>query len=151
MYAVSKLTQDSQDFLNKVKNDKPSLIGLAKAIVQFKAIPGSEVEDIDLFYVDNHFTAVREAIGSINEIIVIDTAFVIETAKALWKARAYAAHPSKEKPYVLPGISTPNDVFGFGQVIAPELSAIINQSAFEIMDSYLGFVRVLADISKEEV
>ena len=151
MYAVSKLTQDSQDFLNKVKNDKPSLIGLAKAIVQYKPIPTSEVEDIDQFYIDNHFIAVREAVGSVNEIIVIDTAFVIETAKALWKARAYAANPSKEKPYVLPGVSTPNDVFGFGQIIAPELNALIAQSAFEIMDSYLGFVKVMADISKEEV
>ncbi len=147
MFVVSKISQESQSFISKVKIDDVSMIGLAKAIIEKKPVPNTECDDITLFYIDNHSSSVRELVGKINELTILNTDYVLNACKTLWKVRALAACPSDKLPYVLPNVSNCTDVFGFGEVVSPEMYSIIQTSAFEIMDTYLGFRKLLEEIT----
>jgi hypothetical protein len=147
MYAISKLTKESQDFLGSpAATGKTAYIGLAKAIVNTLAVPTADVEDIAEFYIDNLSMNVRDVVGKVNELVIIDTGFVLDTVKALWKARTLCAFPSKAEPIIFPGMCKPNDVYGFGNCLTPEVEQLICDCPLEIMKAYATFSRVISEI-----
>lgn len=150
MYAISKVSKESQDFISKVKCDNFCAIGLAKAIIASKPVPVSETDDIEMYFIDNHSLAVKDTISKVNELLVVDTAFVLEAARTLWKARAYAAVPCTDLPVVFPGMNKAIDVYGFGSCVSQDLDAMIHENPHEIMKAYLGFSRLIKEIETTE-
>lgn len=147
MYAVAKLNEQNKNFLNSpLAGGKKAYVGLAKAIVSRLAIPTGDVEDITDYYLTNISASVRATISNINELCVVDTGYVMEIVKTLWRARVLCAYPSKATPTIFPGMCKATDVYGFGCCTTPDLESIINESAYEIMQAYAGFTKVLLEI-----
>jgi len=63
------------------------------------ALPSSVVEDPTNFYNMQNLAGVRDAVGNINENIVLDCKDALEWTRNLWLVRYYAAHPQPHAYY----------------------------------------------------
>ena len=97
MYALTKLSKDSQDFITNltINNQSRSLVAtlaLARCLAYKAELPSSPIDDVESYYRSNCQITDTTMISKINELSILDIDSVIQYAKKFFMFRYSVVH-----------------------------------------------------------
>ena len=154
MYNVSKLSSDSKQFLQNISstsnnNQEVVLMAISKAVANELALPSSQVENPTEFYLNTVYTAVRNLISTINEMIVFDLNRAQEVIKTFWLVRYNILYPRK-KLFLTNSVISESHFFGFSSLLSPTDATFIQQNTNLLLVVCNGFSQMISEIGGTE-
>ena len=154
MYAITKLSQESQAFLNHLSmsgkaQSLHSSIAIAKALSNSLPVPSSEVDNIEMHYRSTHLLSVQKQLSDLNELIVVDTATILLYTQRFYQLRYQQVVPNKTI-CCLKSETAVQDFFGLTSFIDEATLAAIAVKPMEITKIHNGAVVFFCEIAQAE-
>jgi hypothetical protein len=98
MFSITKLDSTSQGFISELSSSNASRnyvssLCLAKALTHCSLLPTTPVDDVNAFYRTHVQVEIERKVNGINELLVLDTATVIDLSMKFYMLRYTTAHP----------------------------------------------------------
>lgn len=154
MYNVSKLSGDSKAFLQNLplvtkSNQEITAMALSKAIANELQLPSSPVESASDFYLQTVYLQVRDAVSTLNELVVVDLNRVQELVKTFWLVRYNVLFPRK-KLFLTNAVVSESHFFGFSSFLSPDDAVFIQNNTITLLQVCNGFSQIISEISVSE-
>jgi hypothetical protein len=150
MSLITKLSSESQQFLTSLTSANLSrsaavTVAISKVLTDFINIPSSPVEDPILYYNSQLRLSLEQQISMLNELVIIDTAAVLDVCLQFFNYRYKAAHPSKHV-YCLNKDTCLEDFFNLSRNFEQVTLHTIKNDGTRIAVYMNGFNRLLNDV-----
>lgn len=125
MYAMTKLSKASQDFVTQLLQSNksrslPVCLAIARVLANKVSIPADPITDISQYYRLQAQANIENKVFFINELVVIDTKTTIDYAYKYFMFRYHAVHP-KRHVMVLSEEHPISDFFGLNKAFGSEI------------------------------
>lgn len=152
MLTITKLSAETQDFLNFITSgsrsrSKLTSIVIAKALASSLNLPSAPVDDVAAFYRLNVLIGLQSKVSDLNELSVIDVDAVLDYTARFYTTRYYAAYPQ-------PTIFCPSqetailDFLGASYALDQTSMELIKSAPLEVTKLYNGFVKFFAEAAQ---
>lgn len=154
MYHITKLSQASQTLIADISGSNksralPVSITLARLLANRLPLPTSEVECIDTFYNAQHAVAALTRLSSLNELLLLDTATIVDLIKRFYRLRYQQVCP---QDHVLMRPQTAVlDFFRVTKSVDETTITCIYENATYIMELTTRFIDLLNELKEETV
>jgi hypothetical protein len=153
MFAITKLSKVSQDFINRlVSNNKsrsPEVsLAIAKVLTVQLPIPSSPVEDVCTYFKTTNQIEIEATLNSINELAIIDVNMILDYCLKFFMVRYNLAYPSKHV-LVFNTDTAVIDFFGISRYIDPATLALIGAECVGLTESVNRFNQLIEELKAE--
>lgn len=99
MFAITKLSPKSQDFLSIMTQNNKSRsllasIAVAKALTFDTSLPSAPVDDVLQYFRTQNLIQIESFVNDVNELMVLDVKTVLDLAFKFYQQRYMSAYPS---------------------------------------------------------
>jgi hypothetical protein len=150
MYAITKLSKESQDFIGyQVSNNKSrSLItslALGKVLADRLSLPSTPVDDIGTYYRQSSATDYNTLLSDVNELLILDIQAVNDSATKFYMNRYYNAHPAAVTIAINAESAIP-DFFSISRSFDKTTLSLIAENCVCLTDSVSKFKRLVSEL-----
>lgn len=151
MYAISKLSTDSQRFVNFLASGDRSRslltsIAIGKALAKTVSLPTAEVDNLEQFYKSVVLIDLQTKLSTLNELAVVDVNTALDYTYRFYAVRYYSAFP-KRTVFCPRNETALADFMGLSLALDPKATETISAQPMELTNLHNGFVQFFEEIA----
>lgn len=152
MFAITKLSPETQEFLNYIASgnrnrSRLTSIVIGRALANTLNLPSCAVEDLQAFYRTNVLIGVQSRVSELNELTLIDVDAVLDFTYRFFVFRYYAAYPKRTMFCHKPETAV-SDFLGASFVLDEGTLAEIQAAPVDVTKLFNSFVQFFEELSQ---
>lgn len=151
MFNIAKLTKEQSIFISNItsKNRELAEVALASLLSSTHNLPTVEVDDRNIYFIQNVLPALEQKLDYFNEIFTFDYKKVVDFIKSLYNARLNVAFPQR-RVFNVNGVDACSLMLRYSTAVTPEIFKIIEGKNLEFALLNNGLESILYSLEEKD-